>query len=210
MQSRGCVYESNLHHIIHNIQPKCKIWTVQWWWVQIFGILFEFVVKCRSVLNALNVNVIVCCAGVLKHVALVEMNHTFMIYTLPCSLMECEWRKKERERAKKNQVAYLYMPNSWNVMNTWNVCSIWFVFLFLIIILSALFLPCSFWLLQESRVSLLRIVEYYNFVREKTEKCEFDIIAGQVKMIEADLTVLLENFTWINFGMWINLLWTHN
>lgn len=56
-------------------------------------------------------------------------------------------------------------------------------------------------MLQESRVSLLRIVEYYNFVREKTEKCEFDIIFGQVKLIEADLTVLLEKFTWINFGM---------
>lgn len=55
-------------------------------------------------------------------------------------------------------------------------------------------------MLQESRISLLRIVEYYNFVREKTEKCEFDIISGQVEVIAADLTILLENFTWINFG----------
>lgn len=57
-------------------------------------------------------------------------------------------------------------------------------------------------MLQESRISLLRIVEYYNFVREKTEKCEFDIIAGHVEVIAADLAVLMENFTWINFGMW--------
>lgn len=49
-------------------------------------------------------------------------------------------------------------------------------------------------------MSLCRIVEYYNFVREKTEKCEFDIISGQIEMIEADLKILLENFTWIKFG----------
>lgn len=58
---------------------------------------------------------------------------------------------------------------------------------------------------QESRISLLRIVEYYNFVREKTEKCEFDIISGQVDVIEADLTVLLAKFTWNNFGMCVRL-----
>lgn len=57
-----------------------------------------------------------------------------------------------------------------------------------------------FYIFQESRISLLRTAEYYNFVREKTEKCEFDIIFGQIEVIEADLKILLENFTWINFG----------
>lgn len=59
--------------------------------------------------------------------------------------------------------------------------------------------------IQETRISLLRIVEYYNFVREQTEKCEFDIIYGEIEVIEAELTALLENFTWINFGTYLHL-----
>lgn len=55
-------------------------------------------------------------------------------------------------------------------------------------------------MLQESRASLLRIVQYYNFIHAKAEKCEFDIIYGQFEVIEAEMTVLLGKFTWINFG----------
>lgn len=51
----------------------------------------------------------------------------------------------------------------------------------------------------------MRCVEYYNFVREKTEKCEFDMICGQVEEIDVDLRVSLEKFTWINFGMYSNV-----
>lgn len=56
-------------------------------------------------------------------------------------------------------------------------------------------------ILQESRILLFCIVENYNFIRQKTEKCELDIIFGQVNEIDVDLTILLEKFTWINFGM---------
>lgn len=48
----------------------------------------------------------------------------------------------------------------------------------------------------------MRIVEYFNFIRGKTEKCEFDIIFGQLEAIEADLKILLEDFIWTNFGMY--------
>lgn len=54
---------------------------------------------------------------------------------------------------------------------------------------------------QESQILLSRIVEYYNFVHGNIEKCILDIISGQLESIDADLKNLLENFSWLNFGM---------
>lgn len=55
---------------------------------------------------------------------------------------------------------------------------------------------------QEIRVLLSRIVEQYNFIHGKTEKCEFDIVFDQVRAIDADAAILVDEFTWQNFGNW--------
>lgn len=54
--------------------------------------------------------------------------------------------------------------------------------------------------LQNIRVSLTRIVERYNFIQNKTEKCEFDIIAQQMDDIDLDLKLLTDEYTWIDYG----------
>lgn len=53
---------------------------------------------------------------------------------------------------------------------------------------------------QETRILLTRIVEQYNFIHAKTEKCEFDIVFDQVEMIDAEAAILVDEFTWQNFG----------
>lgn len=53
---------------------------------------------------------------------------------------------------------------------------------------------------QETRILLSRIVEQYNFIHGKTEKCEFDIVFDQVKVIDAEGATLVDEFTWQNFG----------
>lgn len=56
-------------------------------------------------------------------------------------------------------------------------------------------------MLQNNRVLLSRIIEYYNFIHKNTERCEFAIISDEMKAIDKDLTVLLKGYTWIDFGM---------
>lgn len=57
---------------------------------------------------------------------------------------------------------------------------------------------------------LSRIVEYYNFIHENTERCEYAIISDQMKTIDKDLTILLKNYTWIDFGMYRLLQFSQN
>lgn len=54
--------------------------------------------------------------------------------------------------------------------------------------------------MQKSRILLSRVVEQYNFIHENTEQSEYDIISDQVKMIDTDVTILIEKFTWLDFG----------
>lgn len=59
----------------------------------------------------------------------------------------------------------------------------------------------SFWLSsQRIQILLHRIVEQYNFIYNEIEKCEFDIISDEIKMIDIDVQALTTDRTWINFG----------
>lgn len=49
---------------------------------------------------------------------------------------------------------------------------------------------------QQARLSLSRIVEWYNDIHEKTVQCEFDLIAREVRAIDKKLTHLLTTITW--------------
>lgn len=46
---------------------------------------------------------------------------------------------------------------------------------------------------------LSRVVEWYNFLRQRSEPCEFQIIESQVNRIDLDLIEALEQSTWLNF-----------
>lgn len=50
---------------------------------------------------------------------------------------------------------------------------------------------------------LSRIVEWYNFLRMETEKCEFDIIANQMIKIDADLDDAIQISTWLNYSKYL-------
>lgn len=50
------------------------------------------------------------------------------------------------------------------------------------------------------RVSLTRIVERYNFIRNESEKCEYDLIAVEMVGLDDELNMLLDQFTWIEYG----------
>lgn len=47
---------------------------------------------------------------------------------------------------------------------------------------------------------LLTIVTNYNFIYTNIEQHEFDMIANQIKQIDIELIVLLEQYTWIEYG----------
>lgn len=62
---------------------------------------------------------------------------------------------------------------------------------------------------QETRTLLSRIVEQYNFIHDKTEKSEFDIVFDQVEMIDAKAAVLVDTFTWQHFGKYHGRMTAH-
>lgn len=52
---------------------------------------------------------------------------------------------------------------------------------------------------------LLTIVTNYNFIRTNVEQHEFDLIASQINEIDIELIVLLEQYTWLEYGSYICL-----
>lgn len=58
-------------------------------------------------------------------------------------------------------------------------------------------------LLQQIRVMLLTIVTNYNFIHTNIEQHEFDMIASQIREIDMELVVLLEQYTWLEYGSYI-------
>lgn len=46
---------------------------------------------------------------------------------------------------------------------------------------------------------LSRVTEWYNYLRQRSERCEFQIIESQVNRIDIDLIEALEQSTWLDF-----------
>lgn len=63
-----------------------------------------------------------------------------------------------------------------------------------------IFVKLKFRVLQEARLNLSRLSEWYNAILTDTEKCELDLVRAELQGIDKMLAPALSSHNWKNFG----------
>lgn len=61
--------------------------------------------------------------------------------------------------------------------------------------------------IKQTRLMLWRVIEWYNYIREKTEICEMNIISKHMSRLDNDLQEATEITTWINYSKCMTLVY---